>query len=193
MIVRYGTLKDLSYIDYLQKKNAEELSFYPNIVFERELEKKRILLAEINNQPCGYLYHGAEKTFCKIHQACIEYDLRGQLYGAKLVRDLITHCINKNVLSITLRCGSDIQANFFWKAMGFYCESITQGGVRRMRDINNWRYDIVKPLFITEFLPSEKKQDSSHWRKRKISIGSSFKRGKELLIYRKKVLQDAKQ
>ena len=62
-----------------------------------------------------------------------------------------------------------------------------------MRDINNWRYDIVKPLFITEFLPSEKKQDSSHWRKRKISIGSSFKRGKELLIYRKKVLQDAKQ
>ena len=35
---------DLKYVDSLQKKNAEELSFYPSVVFESEIKNKRILL-----------------------------------------------------------------------------------------------------------------------------------------------------
>jgi len=76
--------------------------------------------------------------------------------------------------------------------MGFYCEAITEGGVRRMRDINNWRYDIQKPLFQTDFTPSTKQKDASVWRKRKSTQKSQFLRGKELLIYRKKVLEEAR-
>tara|TARA_Y100001938_G_C8031208_1_gene400748 strand:- start:621 stop:1208 length:588 start_codon:yes stop_codon:yes gene_type:complete len=191
MRVRLAEQKDINYIDYLQRKNAEELAFYPKVVFEREIDNLRIVLAEIDNEPCGYLYHGAELVFCKIHQACIEYDLRGQLYGSELVRTLTNTLSAQGVSSITLRCGSDIRANTFWKSMGFYCEAITEGGVRRMRDINNWRYDIQKPLFQTDFIPSTKQKDASVWRKRKSTQKSQFLRGKELLIYRKKVLQEA--
>jgi len=192
MKVRLAELKDLNFIDYLQKKNAEELAFYPKVVFEREVSNLRIILAEINNEPCGYLYHGSSGPFCKIHQACIEYDLRGQLYGSELVRTLINTLSTKGVFSITLRCGSDIRANSFWKTMGFYCEGITMGGVRRMRDINCWRYDIVKPLFINNVEPSFKAKDASIWRKRKSSLSSSFLRGKHLLDYRKQVLEESK-
>ena len=192
MKVRLAEKKDLNFIDYLQKKNAEELSFYPKTVFEREIDNLRIILAEINNEPCGYLYHGAENTYCKIHQACIEYDLRGQLYGSKLVRTLIENVKILGVWSVTLRCGSDIQANEFWKSMGFYCEAVTEGGIRRLRDINNWRYDIQKPLFYNSFTPSEKKQDASMWRKRKDNINNSFIRGKKLLNYRRKILSEIK-
>ena len=193
MEVRLAELKDLNFIDYLQKKNAEELSFYPKIVFEREIPNLRIILAEINKQPCGYLYHGAEKTFCKIHQACIEYDLRGQLYGSKLVKTLINNLSLQGVYSVTLRCGSDIQANTFWKSMGFYCEAVTLGGIRRKRDINCWRYDIVKPLFLNQVNPSNKTKDASFWLKRKTSMGTSFLRGKHLLDYRKKILQESQE
>ena len=190
MEVRLAELKDVNFIDYLQKKNAEELSFYPKTVFEREILNYRILLAEINDEPCGYLYHGAEKAFCKIHQACIEYDLRGQLYGSKLVKTLIHNLSYQGVYSVTLRCGSDIQANTFWKAMGFYCEAITLGGVRRMRDINCWRYDIINPLFTQSVLPSNKAQDSRIWSKRKTSLETPFLRGKHLIHYRNKIIQE---
>lgn len=188
IVIRAATQSDLVYIDSLQKKNAEELAFFPKIVFEREIDNFRILLALVNNEPAGYLYHGALGLNCKIHQACIQYDLRGQLYGAELVRNFIRLCDAAGSSSITLRCGSDISANHFWKAMGFYCQAITQGGVRRMRDINNWRYDIQAPLFITEVGPSEKAKDASVWAKYKNKDGNSMLRGKALAQYREKVL-----
>src|SRR5580698_5019525 len=75
----------IKYVDYLQKKNAEALSFYPRQVFERESEKGRVFLALLNNQPCGYIYVGAEGMNVRCHQVCIQYDLRRKLYGAMLV------------------------------------------------------------------------------------------------------------
>lgn len=179
---------DLKYIDHLQRKNAEELAFYPTQVFEREIENFRILLAKVNNEPAGYIYHGAFSEQVKIHQACIEYDLRGQLYGAALVRHLLDLVAAYGGLSITLRCGSDIAANGFWKAMGFYCQGVTAGGIRRMRDINNWRYDLHPQLFVTETEPSQKKKSASLWRKHKDDHKiSSFQRGKALKDHRKMI------
>jgi len=46
-VARPATESDLIYIDYLQRKNAEELAFYPKIVFEREISNQRIVLAEL--------------------------------------------------------------------------------------------------------------------------------------------------
>jgi len=183
-----ATESDLVYIDHLQRKNAEELAFYPSQVFEREIENFRVLLARVNNQPAGYIYHGALVEQVKIHQACIEYDLRGQLYGAALVRHLINLVSAYDGLSITLRCGSDIAANGFWKAMGFYCQGVTAGGIRRMRDINNWRYDLQPQLFVTETSPSTKKKSAALWRKHKDTHKiNSFKRGKALIDHRKMI------
>lgn len=182
--VQPATLDDLVFIDHLQKRNAEELAFFPKQVFEREVQNFRILLARVNGEPAGYIYHGSIGTIVKIHQACIEYDLRGQLYGAALIRQLIALVDAANGSSITLRCGSDISANGFWQAMGFYCQGVTAGGIRRMRDINNWRYDLQPQLFVSTYEPSTKKKDASLWRKNRDKKISSFARGKQLLQHR---------
>ena len=187
-VTRNAVANDLTYIDYLQRKNAEELAFFPKQVFEREVENHRLILAELNNEPCGYIYHGAFGVICRIHQACIQYDLRGQLYGAALVKDLVARCEASETSTIKLRCGSDIQANDFWKAMGFTCEGITQGGVRRMRDINHWVLNIQPQLFFFGTEPSNKKKDASFWRKRGDISGNSAHRGKALKEYRTKIL-----
>jgi N-acetylglutamate synthase-like GNAT family acetyltransferase len=186
---RSATLADLTYIDHLQRKNAEELAFFPKQVFEREVENQRIILAELNSEPCGYVYHGAFGVICRIHQACIQYDLRGQLYGAALVRDLTTRCQSFETATIKLRCGSDIEANKFWQAMGFVCEAVTQGGVRRMRDINHWVLNIQPQLFFFETEPSDKKKDASFWRKRGDLSGNSAHRGKALKQYRDQIIK----
>ena len=182
-----------SIIDYLQKKNAEDLSFYPKQVFERELDKQRILLALVNNQHAGYLYHGSFSSInLKIHQACIEYDLRGNWYGAGLVNTLEDMCKINLRKGISLRCGSDISANRFWQLMDFKCIDIQQGGVRRMRDINVWYKELEKDMFGFESLePSKKEKDASIWRKRKKDKSqNSMLRGKALLDYRKSIVEE---
>tara|TARA_R100001198_G_C5234621_1_gene212918 strand:- start:131 stop:673 length:543 start_codon:yes stop_codon:yes gene_type:complete len=154
--VRLAELKDLTYIDHLQRKNSDVLGWMSKATFEREIPLARVMLAEIDKEPVGYLYHGSERQTCKIHQACIEYDLRGQSYGAALVNTLLDHLKAFGVLNLMLHCGSDITANQFWRAMGFYCQVIAPGGRKRSRDINVWRYDIQPALFTTETKPSNK-------------------------------------
>lgn len=192
--VRYAVDSDLSFIDHLQKLNAEELSFYPKAVFEREIKTQRILLALVNGQHAGYLYHGAVALDqpIKIHQACIEYDLRGNWYGAGLCKILEDTANISGAKSITLRCGSDIAANAFWRNMGFECVAITAGGIRRLRDINVWHKLIGEDLFGFDSLePSTKKKDASIWAKRnKDKKQSSMLRGKALLDYRNQIIAE---
>tara|TARA_Y100000310_G_scaffold130559_2_gene129731 strand:+ start:835 stop:1434 length:600 start_codon:yes stop_codon:yes gene_type:complete len=183
--VRPATLEDLIYIDHLQRKNAEDLSFYPMAVFEREIKQHRILIAWMNAEPCGYLYHGSLDGLVRIHQACIQYDLRGYLYGAALVRALEALAVAAGSLRLSLRCGSDIAANGFWKAMGYLCVSIHKGGLRRYRDINVWQKPINQSMFEIQVTPSEKQKDSSIWRKSTVRSGSGFHRGNQMLEYRR--------
>jgi GNAT superfamily N-acetyltransferase len=178
--------KMLEYIDYLQKKNAEALSFYPMQVFEREKLKGRIFLGLLNNLPCGYLYIGAGGGDLKCHQVCIEYDARRKLYGAALVVLMEEYAKNSKSNSITLRCGFDLDANKFWQEMGFGCINIVDGGIRRKRKINIWRKYLTTELFEPVFIePVTGKTDASYWRKHKqTGIISSFNRGKKLNDYK---------
>ena len=179
----------LLYVDSLQKKNAEALSFYPKQVFEREIEKRRVFLGMLNGEPCGYLYVGAQRRDVKIHQVCVEYDARRRLYASKIVSVMEQYAEEGRASSITLRCGFDLDANDFWQAMGYQCIAHKQGGARRMRVINVWRKQLQQELFKNEILiPAVGKTSSLLWRKNKTVAGiSSFARGKVLQDYRKEI------
>ena len=183
---------DLKYVDHLQRKNAEDLAFYPRITFEREINQQRILLARVNGEPAGYIYHGALRHQLKIHQACIEYDLRGQLYGAALIRHLRLLAEAGGVQEIVLRCGSDIEANGFWRAMGFHCIAIRKGGARRMRDINVWCERLAPGLWDIRndaIEPSRREKDASKWAfaRKQGKSSSRFLRGGNMEEYRREI------
>ena len=182
----------ISYVDSLQKKNAEALSFYPTAVFEREVEKGRIFLGLLNNEPCGYLYAGAQSIKdVKLHQVCIQYDARRRLYGAMIVAAMEQYASEGMATSITLRCGFDLEANDFWGSLGYKCIAHQIGGVRRMRTINVWRKWLQDELFETVAIePAVGKTDSSVWRKHKqTGIVSQFVRGKKMDQYRAKLVE----
>lgn len=178
----------IKYVDALQKKNAEALSFYPKCVFERESENGRIFLGLLNGDPCGYLYVGALGNDVKCHQVCIEYDARRRLYGAALVRAMEDYAVN--AYTVTLRCGFDLDANRFWKEMGYNCIAIQDGGVRRMRKINVWRKSLKTELFADANLqPAIGKADASLWRRNKVSgVVNQFARGKRMADYRNLII-----
>lgn len=178
----------LLYVDHLQKKNAEALSFYPKCVFERESEKGRIFLGILNGQPAGYLYVGAHGSDVKCHQVCIEYDARKRLYGAALVQAMEDYA--QGSYSITLRCGFDLDANQFWAAMGYNCIAVQDGGIRRMRKINVWRKSLAVELFQDlKVEPAAGKANASIWRKNKqTGIITQFARGKQMRDYRAQII-----
>lgn len=178
----------LLYVDHLQKKNAEALSFYPKCVFERESEKGRIFLGILNGQPAGYLYVGAHGNDVKCHQVCIEYGARKRLYGAALVQAMEEYA--QGSYSITLRCGFDLEANQFWAAMGYNCIAIQDGGIRRMRKINVWRKSLSVELFQDLTVePAVGKADASIWRKNKqTGIITQFARGQQMRDYRAQII-----
>jgi len=179
----------IKYIDYLQRKNAEALSFYPIQVFEREMKNKRIFLGLLNNQPCGYIYVGASGTDVKCHQVCIQYDLRNRYYGACLVGALENYAYYAN--TITLRCGFDLDANNFWKALGYRVINIVDGGIRRNRKINIWQKSRNEAVEILSIKPAVGKQDNSVWVKNKqTGLVSQFVRGKRMAEYRDIVINN---
>lgn len=180
----------IPFIDGLQRKNAEALSFYPKQVFEREAEKGRLFLGLLNGEPCGYIYAGARGgRDVKCHQVCIQYDARRRLYGAAIVSVLEHYASEGNASSITLRCGFDLDANDFWKSQGYNCIAHQVGGVRRMRTINVWRKQMVPELFETISIdPARGTTNASLWQKNKqTGIVTQFVRGKSMRDYRAKL------
>ena len=180
----------IAYVDSLQRKNAEALSFYPRCVFERESDKGRIFLGLLNGEPCGYLYVGAKGEDVKCHQVCIEYDARRRLYGAALVQAMEDYATEGNAFTLTLRCGFDLDANTFWAALGYRCIGVNDGGIRRMRKINVWQKQISAELFDTATVdPAVGKCDASVWRKNKqTGLVTQFVRGRAMRDYRAKVI-----
>lgn len=176
----------LSYVDALQNKNSEHISFYPRCVFERESERGRIFLGLLNGEPCGYLFVGAGGMDVKCHQVCIEYDARRRLYGAALVAAMEDYAEACGAYTLTLRCGFDLDANDFWSNLGYRCVAVVPGGARRMRKINVWRRQITPELFSTECVePSRGKVDGAAWRRHnQTGIVTKFARGNELSDYR---------
>lgn len=176
----------IEYVDGLQRKNAESLSFYPRQVFEREQAKGRLFLGMLNGEPCGYLYVGAQGQDVKCHQVCIQYDARRRLHGAAIVAVMEQYATEGNAASITLRCGFDLEANDFWKSLGYNCIAHHIGGVRRMRTINVWRKQIRPELFETLAIePASGIVDASLWRRNKqTGTVTQFVRGKAMRDYR---------
>ena len=177
------------YVDALQKKNAEALSFYPRAVFEREAKNGRIFLGLLNGEPAGYLYVGATGGDVKCHQVCIQYDARRRLYGAALVQAMEDYA--EGSFSITLRCGFDLEANRFWSGLGYSCIAIQDGGIRRMRKINVWRKQLQREMFTDQIMePATGKTDASVWRKNKQNgIVTQFVRGKAMRDYRAQIIK----
>tara|TARA_R100000656_G_scaffold91823_1_gene66627 strand:- start:215 stop:817 length:603 start_codon:yes stop_codon:yes gene_type:complete len=176
----------ISYVDSLQKKNAENLSFYPKVVFEREHEKGRIFLSLLNGEPCGYIYIGAFGRDLRCHQVCIQYDARRRLYASALVNVVEQAALENSSYSIVLRCGFDLEANKFWKMLGYKCVDIQEGGVRRNRKINVWRKQLQPELFEDIHLePARGETSNKFWLKNKqTGLITQFNRGKSLRDYK---------
>ncbi len=172
----------LSYIDKLQRANADDLAFYPLTTLEKALETGHVVTCEDNGEAAGYLWFGALRGGhdVTIYQACVDYDSRRQFLGFGMVRRLLELATVAGATGIRLKCASSADSNAFWTAAGFHCTRVQPGGIKRGRDLNCYRTDIQSGLFtLPPVTASTRPIDLTAYNKQKrlgVSMPSRFSR-----------------
>lgn len=139
----------VAYIDKLQRANADDLAFYPLSTLAQALDARHVLTCYENDEPAGYLWYGSVRGGydVTIYQACVDYDARRRHLGWQMVADLVLIANAGGAVGIRLKCASSADSNIFWQAAGFYCTNVTNGGIKRGRQLNHYRTDLTSGLF----------------------------------------------
>lgn len=172
----------LSYIDKLQRANADDLAFYPLTTLGKALEERHVISCEDNGEPAGYLWFGALRGGydVTIYQAAVDYDSRRRHLGFGMVAELTQLGLAAGCTGIRLKCASSAESNEFWQAAGFHCTHVLPGGIKRGRDLNCYRTDIVAGFFVLPSVtPSERPIDLTAYNRQKrqgVAMPSRFSR-----------------
>lgn len=174
----------LPYIDKLQRANADDLAFYPLTTLADALESGNVVACEDNGEPAGYLWFGALRGGhdVTIYQACVDYDSRRRHLGFGMVAELVSLARAAGCTGIRLKCASSAESNAFWQQAGFTCTRVQPGGIKRGRDLNNYRTDLAATLWTPDLFavdPSDRPIDLTEYQRRKregIVMPSRFSR-----------------
>lgn len=171
-----------TYLDKLQRENAEDLAFYPLTTLAKALEGGHVIGCTDNDEPAGYLWFGALRPGYDtiIYQAAVDYDSRRRYLGWGMVGELVRLATAAGATGIRLKCASSSESNEFWAAAGFACVRVTKGGQKRARDLNWWRTELQPGLFTFDDVdPSDKPVDLTEYQALKragVKLPSRFSR-----------------
>jgi GNAT superfamily N-acetyltransferase len=142
---------ELDYIVNLAKKHTDEIGFIPRPTLERYWQCGQIEFEYENDELCGFLVFGNGRPTLRIYQAVIQYDARRREHGTNLVQRLILKADRRGYDALALWCANDLEANEFWKALGFVLVTQKRGGTRRDRMLNQWVFWLSNPVQMRLF------------------------------------------
>lgn len=129
--IRPASARDLPYIENLSNKLSYELGFIPRIALENRIEGRRgggVTMALENDDLAGFLHYGSMRsTVCRIFQAAIQYDAQRRHHGESLVRGFEAQATENGIRLISLHCLHDLDANEFWRLMGYRRVGVERG------------------------------------------------------------------
>jgi hypothetical protein len=156
---------DLRYIVSLMRSNRESVGGLPVPAIQERLTRGTVWLCRVDGDPVGYVLFDVRSRALRVPQACIQYDARRRKYGVALVGAVLA-AYAESVDEIALRCAADLEANTFWREMGFTCIGSVPGGKRRGRTINLWtmwlRPKLVDLADVAAVPVSEYRQDAMY-------------------------------
>jgi len=118
-LIRPATLKDITYIEHLRRKNSEAIGFIPKVRYEMEIDGRRggsILVYENNGDLVGFIYATHNQAgVTHIQQIAIQDDARRLERGTALVEAVVKPID----WLVSCRCAADLESADFWKSIGF--------------------------------------------------------------------------
>lgn len=159
LVVRTSTYKDQTFIDKLQKENSYAVGFIQKTIWEKYVyggERNFVVfICEKNDDMVGYILLTpgmGSMTYAKIQQIAIREDARRLEYGTALIDTVRKFCEKFGRIGVTLRCRQDLEANKFWKSLGFELYGIWEKGkinhvgFKASDDIFLWKIDLNRSL-----------------------------------------------
>lgn len=129
-IVRPATEADLKGIDSLRKADGDSLGFLPIMklqhIVTQTLDRGRwrwlyesLWVCEDNDDMTGYVLAGFHREGAKIEQICVRRDAR-RMERAMILEGVVdAEARARTKQRIRCRVAFDIEANFFWQAIGY--------------------------------------------------------------------------
>lgn len=122
----------------LMRANYEAVGFLPRPRVEDYVARQQVLVSSEGGELCGYVILGGGWPILKVYQTCVHFDARRLDHASALISRLEEEAFRRGCTSISLWCASDLEANAFWRAAGFFDVARRSGGVRRARDHIRW-------------------------------------------------------
>ena len=163
--VRRATANDLAFIDALQRMHTHMVGWFPRKQVEGYLKLNGILIAEDEaGTPLGYCIF--RDTYSGRDDVGIVYQLnvmplkQRHLVGAALVKAAFEHSAY-GVKLFCCWCAQDINANFFWEAIGFVPLAFRTGTRTKQRTHIFWQKRVREGDTTTPWwYPSQTKSGS---------------------------------
>jgi hypothetical protein len=170
MAVRAGTAADIPFMDGLQKKYGKALGHFATSWFEGHLAAGGVLIAESvlgpsslvigqdkgqtthdkgqRAQPVGYIIYRdrylRRDELGVVFQLCVAPGVQRGFIGAALLKAAFERSAYGCRL-FCCWCAQDLEANYFWEAMGFVPLAFRAGSDRKKRVHIFWQKKIVGP------------------------------------------------
>ena len=148
LTVRPAGMADLPFMVDLGRKSFDAIGFIPASRYERVIEGEglsTIHIAEANGDPVGFVYATHNLVGTKVQQCVVQEDARRLEHA----RALVSAATMPNDTFIAARCAADLEANAFWRALGFAECGQSVGGSRRGRMVVRY-VKTVGGLFMRE-------------------------------------------
>ena len=114
---------DAWYILTLMRQESKKLGFIPiQAILQRIKHYDAVIWQkDHHNRRIGYLIHSKPnaQTPLKVFLTVIDLDHRRRYWATQAVAKLIKKAYEYDAPEISLRCAHDLEANLFWRALGF--------------------------------------------------------------------------
>jgi hypothetical protein len=150
--VRPATVKDLPFMDHLQKMQGHMVGWMPTKQFEGKIALGQVVIAESDKTPVGYCissdqYAGRDDVGI-VYQLNVLPLKQRHLIGAALIKAVFERAAYGCRL-FCCWCAQDIQANYFWEAIGFVPLAFRTGSALKQRIHIFWQRRVREDDTIT--------------------------------------------
>ena len=119
---------DLIFIVGLQKAYHRALGFLPRLALAEKIRRRQVLVARVAGRRTGFLHHGSlARPEVRVFQLAVSPDAQGAGVGSALVGALVESARRAGAQGLSLRCLAFLDANRFWRAVGFTLHAVEPG------------------------------------------------------------------
>jgi GNAT superfamily N-acetyltransferase len=127
-LVTVALPRDLRFVVMLQKAHPAALGFLSRQALREKIRLGQVLIARQGGQRAGFLHHGSlARPEVRVFQIAVTPEARRGGVGRALVECLLARAALRGASGVSLRCLEFLDANRFWRSMGFRLHATEPG------------------------------------------------------------------